>query len=97
MKSKIGELRVWWIPQVPMEPFLVPVQSVDEAIVVLDTLAKYDLFQLKNNIKPDYANAGGLEVYGEDGWSEYYDDNGNTIDEIKHMYERFEKRLEQDG
>ena len=78
-----GDLRIWWIPQVPMRPFRVPVKTVDEAILLLDTLADYDLFQYNNNVKPDYCNAGGLEILDEDGdWCEWYDEDGYDIDEI---------------
>jgi hypothetical protein len=47
-------------------------------------LAAYDLFQLKNNIKPDYCNAGGVQIFDEEendwvNWEyetedDYYDD-----------------------
>ena len=63
---KNGDLIVWWIPQVPMKPFYYPVNSPQEAFVLLDALAKYDLFQLENNIKPDYSNAGGLMIFNDD-------------------------------
>ncbi len=73
-----GDLQVWWIPQVPGKSFKVPVKSVEEARKILDVLADYDRFQFVSNIKPDYANAGGLLVLepGEDGleWCEWYDD-----------------------
>lgn len=59
---KLGDLRVWHIPQVPGKPFHVAVPSIDVAKIVLDALADYDLFQLENNIKPDYANVQGLEM-----------------------------------
>ena len=71
--------RVWWIPQVPGKPFHVTVKTLAEARLILDTLAQYDLFQFENNIKPDYANAGGLEVYRE-GWEEWEDESGEDID-----------------
>ena len=78
-----GDLRVWWIPQVPMCAFYVPVKTVDEAILVLDTLAKYDLFQYENDVKDDYCNAGGLEILDwPNGWREWYDEDGFDIDEI---------------
>jgi len=64
---KIGDLRVWHIPQVPMQAFNVDVRSPEEAAMVLDILANYDIFQLQNHIKPDYSSAGGLEVYEEGG------------------------------
>jgi hypothetical protein len=81
---KEGDLRVWWIPQVPMQAFRVPVKNVDEAILILNTLADYDLFQFNNNIKPDYCNEGGLERFEEkdNDWFEYYDEEGRDIDEI---------------
>lgn len=83
---KSGDLRVWWIPQVPGKAFRVSVDSPAEAKKLLETLALYDIFQFKNKIKPDYCNAGGLEVFNafEDGdaWCDWYDDaTGNDIDE----------------
>lgn len=89
MADKLGDLRVWWIPQVPGKPFHVPVKNVDEAELVLATLARYDLFQLENRIKPDFANAGGLEVVekaNESGseleWCEWMNENGDSIDDV---------------
>jgi hypothetical protein len=70
--SENGDLQVWWIPQVPMSAFEVPVQSEQEAALVLDTLARYDLFQLEHHIKPDYANVGGLCIFEDDEWVEWY-------------------------
>lgn len=54
-KPKNGSLRVWWIPQVPGEPFLWPVKDFAEASKLLDVLAAYDDFQHANRIKPDYS------------------------------------------
>lgn len=74
--------RVWHIPQVPGKPFHVPVQSLGEAVLVLDALAHYDLFQFNNNIKGDYANVQGLEILENGEWCEWYDDvNGKDIRE----------------
>lgn len=89
-EPKVGDLRVWWIPQIPGKPFHVHVESVEEAVLILNTLAAYDAFQLENNIKPDYCNVGGLEVYdscgGNDGnspgWCEWYNDEGDDIDQV---------------
>ena len=61
------KLRVWWIPQVGIKnTFYVPVESAEEGKKLLDVLACYDLFQLNNNIKPDFCNMGGLQVYDEE-------------------------------
>jgi hypothetical protein len=51
--------------------------------LLLSTLAQYDLFQLENNIKPDFCNAGGLVVAEDCGegleWCDWYDDEGNDV------------------
>lgn len=86
---KKGDLKVWWIPQVPMKPFEYKVSTPEEGFILLDALAKYDLFQLENEIKPDYSNAGGLMEFDEemidldedsDGWSDWYSQFGEDID-----------------
>lgn len=44
----------------------------------------YDIFQYKHNIKPDYSNASGLEMFNETTkkWEEWYDsETGYDIDE----------------
>lgn len=82
--SKKGDLKVWWIPQVPGKPFEVPVSSTEEASKVLDILARYDEFQYKNRIKGDYCNAGGLLCFSQtddNEWCEWYDEEtGDDID-----------------
>ena len=79
-KIKKGALQVWWIPQVPGKPFTVSVPDLKTASILLDALANYDLFQLANNIKPDYSNAGGLQIWdidadgeGNPGWVDWHD------------------------
>ncbi|HET9063706.1 MAG TPA: hypothetical protein VFO62_10495 [Candidatus Binatia bacterium] len=74
-----AQLRVWHIPQVPGARFFVPVESVAQARLILDTLARYDAFQLEHNIKPDYSNVGGLEVFEDGEWIEWEDDDGCDI------------------
>ncbi len=81
------DARVWWIPQVPMSPFYVPVKTTEEAILILDTLARYDLFQIATNVKPDYSNAGGLEIMADGEWEEYCDEENRDIDEIIRLKE----------
>lgn len=83
-----GDLQVWWIPQVPGKPFVVDVESAKEAKKLLDILADYDLFQYKQRIKPDYANAGGLNTWEPDGrggweWATWYSEDGRDIDEVE--------------
>ena len=82
-KPAEGALRVWHIPQVPMKPFHVAVKSIREGRLILDALAQYDIFQFENNIKPDYCNAAGLEVFERGEWTEWYDEeSGDSIDDL---------------
>jgi len=90
VKAQNGQLKVWWIPQVPMNPYEKYVNNLHEARLLLDVLAEYDMFQLKNNIKPDYSNAGGLVIWDEgldadeDGnkWTDWSDsETGMDFDE----------------
>lgn len=84
------KFKIWWIPQVPMKSFWVEVPNLQTAKLMLDTLAKYDLFQFENNIKPDYCNIGGLMYWepnldgeGIGGWTDWstnYSDE--TIDDL---------------
>ena len=64
MKDK--QLRVWWIPQVPMDPFYVLVNNLQEAKLLIDTLGRYDAFEFDNKVKPDYSNTGGLQIWDEE-------------------------------
>ena len=89
------QLRVWWIPQVPGHPFHVPVSSVQEGVRIMDVLANYDRFQFDNRIKPDYCNAGGLEMWdlncdgeGTAGWCSWYDEETGTDDPAEFLREQ---------
>lgn len=90
------KLRVWHIPQVPMKPFYVEVQSVEEGVNIMRVLANYDQFQYDNRIKPDYFNVNGLQMWDEslteedlvdmdmvDKWTDwwYEDDAGHYFDD----------------
>jgi hypothetical protein len=87
-KPKHGDLRTWWVAQVPGEAFHVYVKTPLEAKILLDTLALYDEFQYNENVKGDYSNAGGLSVFDanddhdgpEGSWVDFYDAEGNDID-----------------
>ena len=86
---KNGDLRIWWIPQVPGKAFTAPVKSVKEAVNLLRVLASYDIFQLENRIKPDFCNAGGLQVWDAecpdesgDCWVEWVGSDGEMADDL---------------
>ena len=58
--------RVWWIPQVPGEPFYSEeLMSFAEARAIEHTLSRYDMFLLENRIRLDFSNTGGIEYWDE--------------------------------
>jgi hypothetical protein len=66
-----------------MNAFWVPVKTVEEASLIISTLAKYDLFQLRHNVKPDFSNAGGLNVVEDGELVTWYDEeSGDSLDDI---------------
>lgn len=75
-------LRVWHIPQVPGKPFHVSVSSSEEAMKIIDVLARYDRFQFKHRIKGDYASASGLQVFDDGEWVEWHDDEDRDVMEL---------------
>ena len=60
--------RVWHVPQVPGPAFYYEVPDLKTAKILTEALGLYDLFQYENRIKPDYANAGGIEVWEDGEW-----------------------------
>lgn len=62
-----GSIRVWYIPQVPMEAFEVDVPDFATAQLVLNVLGKFSYFEYAHRVKPDYADAGGIHRYENDG------------------------------
>lgn len=85
------KLRVAHMPQVPCKAYTVEVKDLQEAKLISDILADYDIFQYENNIKPDYANATFIEEYDESekewiGWSDEetgIDDLDEYLDYLK--------------
>lgn len=81
-----NKMRVWWVPQVGAgATFYVPVESVEEAKKVMDILAAYDCFQYNYDIKGDFCNTGGLEVWDdeEQDWNDwYYEDRDSYYESV---------------
>ena len=71
------KLRVWWIFNPPHEPERYLVSSIGQAKCLIQELTKRDLVD-----KSITSNAGGVEVFEDDEWTEFYDDEGNDIFEI---------------
>lgn len=79
---KEGDLKVWWVPQLPMKSFEVKVETLRDSKLLLKTLAEYDIFQLENKIKGDYCNTGGLLVFEDGEWLDWQTADGDGIDDL---------------
>jgi hypothetical protein len=79
------KLRLSHFPQVPCKPFMVGVDSLEEALKIADVLASYDLFQFGNNIKPEYCNMTILEQFDADEqeWCNWEDENGYRFEDYE--------------
>lgn len=102
----MSKLRVWHIPQVPMKPFHVETDSLETAVAIQNALANYDLFQYENNVKGDYSNASGIELWDEslsdqdlidigleDRWVDwFYEDGQELFDDPKEYLEWLAKQ-----
>ena len=61
------QYRLWHIPQIPGKSFKVESSNLEYLANLCDVLQRYDLFQYENNIKPNYANITGIEVWEDNG------------------------------
>lgn len=78
-----GEIKVWYIPQIPMQPYEVMVPDLKTAQIVLDALISLSIFEFENRVKPDYADAAGIARFEggtEDGeWWDVEDDELTSV------------------
>lgn len=81
------KLRVYWIPQVPMKPFHVDIESIEMGVRIMDILADYDCFQYYNNVKGDYCNVGGIEMFEDGEWFSWYDEESGYDEPREYLNE----------
>lgn len=72
MGDKRQKFRAWYIPQIPGKPFLVYADTYAKAQFAEEVMGKLSLFEFENRIKPDYADAGGVEKW-DDTDGEWYE------------------------
>lgn len=84
----MSKLKVWWVPQIPMKAFEYPVPDIKTGALLCDALAKYDLFQYDNKVKPDYSNAGGVAFIDADGeWTDVDVDDPDDVEYVESVLE----------
>lgn len=69
-------LQVWHYPQMPCEPFKVPVKDEFDAYLISKTLADQHIWLEANKIIPDYTNVLEVMMWDTDKneWVNYYND-----------------------
>lgn len=68
-----------------MKAFTIDIGSVKEGVKLMAVLALYDRFQYDNNVKPDYANAGGISMLEDGEWIDWYDEETGLSDPVKYL------------
>jgi len=75
------KLRIWYIPQIPWDPFYKEVDSIIEWAKLLHTIYSFSQFEFKQKVKPDYSDAWWMEELNENwDWGEWEDENWEDID-----------------
>lgn len=91
----MSKLRVWHMPQVDGNTTLyIPIKSIEEGKKIMDILACYDLFQFENNIKPDYCNMNGIQMFNEEcqEWEDWFLETDNDYyDNVDDYFENNEQ------
>lgn len=77
--NKIGDLCVWWYPPKRKPRFDVAVRSVEEGLLVIDTLTAYDQRRFADEPELSTVSTGLLCRLTEDGWAPWSDaETGET-------------------
>ena len=84
-----GDLRLFYIPQVPMKPYFVYMTRRDgqtdaalleQTLFTLNAVVGLSIFEYDNNIKPDYSDVAGIERFEDDEWC-HVDESEYEVDE----------------
>lgn len=86
----MSKLKIWWIPNPDhgADPFEREVSSIEEAILLLNFIADYDLYLGDNLIS---SNIGGLMEFVDGEWLEYESPQGYSIDDFMSDPDLFEE------
>ncbi|QSL99815.1 hypothetical protein SEA_ODAY_71 [Gordonia phage ODay] len=74
-----GDLKIWYIHQVPGKPYSQAVPDIATGQAILDAVYQVALFGLEHRWWPDFANMGGISRYekyddGDEGWFDLDDE-----------------------
>lgn len=94
------KMKVWHIPQIPGKAFEVDVETIEEGVKIMDVLGNYDLFQYNNNIKPDYCNVNGINIFDPNddydspngSWISWYDEETDEDDPYEYLISKKDEK-----
>jgi len=95
MVARMKQYRVLHYPQVPSDPFITEVNTLEEARFLCSALARYDTFLHFEEIKLiDDVNATILQCYNNDKqeWEQWMDEATGIYD-VEEYFKRKERRL----
>jgi hypothetical protein len=78
-----GDLRVWYIPQIPGKPYEVDIPRragasdaayLQQAAFVIEAIIGLSIFEFENRIKPDYADMSGIARFEDGEWCDVEED-----------------------
>lgn len=72
MKLSGKLLLVQHYPQIPCNPFCVPVKDEYEAVKIINMLANQHIWLLENKIITDYSNGFSVSMWADGKWESYF-------------------------
>jgi len=70
MSSNEGDLKVKYIPQIPMKAYEVPVPSLEIGKIVLNAVVGLSIFELENRVKSDYIDYAAIVRFEDGEWND---------------------------
>ena len=83
--KKMEKLRLCYVHNVPNNPVFIDVDSVKQAIDIKEVIANVMLDLQENNQIPDFSNVFWLEVFEDDEWLEWTNEDGESFDEVSEL------------
>lgn len=86
--ANVGDLKVWYIPQVPMKAYEVNIPRrvgttdsayLEQAAFVLEAIVGLSIFEFENRVKPDYSDAAGIARFDEE-WEDVDEEEWEIAD-----------------
>ena len=83
--KKMEKLRLCYVHNVPNNPVFIDVDSVKQATDIKEVIANVMLDLQENNQIPDFSNVFWLEVFEDDEWLEWTNEDGESFDEVSEL------------